>query len=50
VVEILPFSEEFGLFVVETLPFSEEFGSVEVVFPFSVEVRFELTISVLPNS
>jgi hypothetical protein len=50
VVETFPFLEEFGLVVVETFPFSEEFGSVEDVFPFSVEVRFELMISEFPNS
>jgi hypothetical protein len=50
VVETFPFSEEFGLVVVETFPFSEEFGLVEVVFPFSVEERFELMISEFPNS
>jgi hypothetical protein len=50
VVETLPFSDEFGLVVVEMLLFSEEFGLVEVVFPFSVDVRFELIISEFPNS
>jgi hypothetical protein len=50
VVETFPFSEEFGLVVIETLPFSKEFGLVEVVFPFSVEVRLELIISEFPNS
>jgi hypothetical protein len=50
VVETFPFSEEIGLVVVERLPFSEEFGLEEVVFPFSVEVRFELKISEFPNS
>jgi hypothetical protein len=49
-VETFPFSEEIGLVVVETFPFSEDIGLVEVVFPFSVEVRFELMISEFPNS
>jgi hypothetical protein len=50
VVEAFPFSGEVGLVVVETFPFSEEIGLEEVVFPFSVEVRFELIISEFPNS
>jgi hypothetical protein len=38
---VFPFSVEFGLVV---------FGLIEVVFPFSVDERFELMISVFPNS
>jgi hypothetical protein len=50
VVLTFPFSEEFGSVEVETFPFSEDIGLVEVVFPFSVDERFELMISEFPNS